>query len=189
MTPSEQNKSNLIWLDLEMTGLNPDQDRIIEVATIVTDANLNTIDEGPVFAIHQPNEALEGMDAWNVEHHTSSGLIDRVKESRTSESKAEAQTIRFLEQYVPAGQSPLCGNSICQDRRFLFRCMPTLEKYFHYRNLDVSTLKILAQHWAPHIASGLNKISTHVALQDIRDSIEELRYYREHFIKPFEQGL
>lgn len=174
---------NLIWIDLEMTGLNTDEDRIIEIATIVTDAELNTLEEGPVFAIHQPNALLENMDAWNTSHHTQSGLIERVKKSETHEFHAEAETLKFLAQYVPAGKSPMCGNSICQDRRFLHRSMPLLEQYFHYRNLDVSSIKILAQQWAPEMAAGFNKSSQHLALQDIRDSIEELRYYRKHFFK------
>ncbi len=174
---------NLIWIDLEMTGLNTDEDRIIEIATIITDAELNTLEEGPVFAIHQANALLENMDAWNTSHHTQSGLIERVKKSENHESHAEAETLKFLAQYVPAGKSPMCGNSICQDRRFLHRSMPLLEQYFHYRNLDVSSIKILAQQWAPEMAAGFNKSSQHLALQDIRDSIEELRYYRKHFFK------
>lgn len=176
-------KNNLIWLDLEMTGLDTDQDYIIEIATIVTNTNLTVLAEGPVFAIHQSDETLDAMDAWNIDHHTSSGLVERVKLSQVNETEAEEKTIEFLEQYVPAGKSPMCGNSICQDRRFLHRYMPKLEQYFHYRNLDVSTLKILAQHWAPQVNSDLVKESKHLALQDIRDSIEELRYFREHFIK------
>lgn len=176
-------EDNLIWLDLEMTGLNPDTDRILEIATIITDSNLEVLAEGPVFAIHQPDDRLEKMDAWNTEHHSQSGLVQRVKASTTTEAEAEKQTLAFIAEYVPENRSPICGNSICQDRRFLWRYMPKLENYFHYRNLDVSTLKILAQYWAPDIASGTAKVSEHIALQDIRDSIEELRYYREHLIK------
>ncbi len=166
-----------------MTGLDPDNDRILEIATIITNSNLDILAEGPVFAIHQPQERLDRMDSWNKEHHGHSGLIDRVSKSTVNEAQAESETIAFLQKYVPPGKSPLCGNSVCQDRRFLYRYMPVLDKYFHYRHLDVSTLKILAQRWAPQIARGLIKESQHVALQDIRDSIEELRYYREHFLK------
>lgn len=177
------NEMNLIWLDLEMTGLNPDKDRIIEIATIITNSNLNILAEGPVFAIHQSDERLAAMDAWNTEHHFASGLTARVKQSVITAAEAERQTIMFIEKYVSPGKSPMCGNSICQDRRFLYRYMPQLEKYFHYRNLDVSTLKILAQRWAPHIATQFTKESQHIAQQDIRDSIDELRFYREHFIQ------
>ena len=177
------NDNNLIWLDLEMTGLNPDTDRILEIATIITNPDLDILAEGPVFAIHQSDDLLDKMDAWNVEHHTQSGLIQRVKDSQITESEAEEQTLTFIKQYVPENKSPICGNSICQDRRFLWRFMPKLESYFHYRNLDVSTVKILAQLWAPNIASGVEKVSQHIALQDIRDSIEELRYYREKLLK------
>lgn len=173
---------NLVWMDLEMTGLNPDKDRIIEIATIITDKNLNVIAEGPVFAIHQSDDIIKGMDSWNTEHHTQSGLISRIKESNTSESLAEQGTIDFIKQFAPEGKSPLCGNSIHQDRRFLWRYMPTLEAYFHYRNLDVSTLKILAQLWKSEVAAGVSKVSNHIALEDIKDSIEELKYYREHFL-------
>ncbi len=177
MVPSEH---NLIWIDLEMTGLDTDNDLIIEIATIVTDSQLNVVAEGPVLAIHQSDEVLDAMDKWNKKTHGKSGLIDRIKASTLTVAQAEAQTLAFLKKYVPAGVSPMCGNSICQDRRFLFRLMPTLEKYFHYRHLDVSTLKVLAQRWLPGILSGIKKESQHVALQDIKDSIDELKYYREH---------
>lgn len=175
---------NLIWIDLEMTGLNPEKDRIIELATIVTDSQLNILAEGPVFAIHQPNELLEGMDQWNTKQHHSSGLVTRVKESTVTESDAEMQTLQFLEQYVAPGKSPMCGNSVHQDRRFLVRYMPELEKFFHYRLLDVSTLKELATRWAPKVAGGLAKESKHRALDDIRESIEELKYYRNNLFNP-----
>ncbi|BCD85060.1 oligoribonuclease [Pseudomonas solani] len=178
-----QNAQNLIWIDLEMTGLDPDNDVIIEMATIVTDSDLNVLAEGPTIAVHQSDEILAGMDEWNTRQHGQSGLTQRVRESRISAAEAEAQTLAFLEQWVPKGKSPICGNSICQDRRFLYRHMPKLEGYFHYRNLDVSTLKELAARWAPHVRDGFKKSSTHLALDDIRDSIAELRHYREHFIK------
>ena len=178
------NENNLIWIDLEMTGLNPTQDCILEIATIVTDSYLNVLAEGPVIAIHQPESVLARMDAWNVEHHTKSGLIERVRQSIHNEQQAEATTLAFLQQYVPAGSSPMCGNTICQDRRFLFKYMPQLERYFHYRHLDVSTLKILAQRWAPNLAAAFNKEGAHQALQDIRDSINELKYYSQHLFKP-----
>ena len=174
-----QNASNLIWIDLEMTGLDSSSDQIIEIATVVTDANLETVAEGPVIAIHQPDEIIEGMDDWNTRTHGESGLIQRVRESWYSVSEAEAKTLEFLEQYVPAGASPMCGNSICQDRRFMARLMPDLEVFFHYRNLDVSTLKELAKRWAPDVARGLVKEARHVALDDVYDSIDELKYYRK----------
>lgn len=174
---------NLIWLDLEMTGLDTSQDRIIEIATVVTDAQLNVLAEGPVFAIHQSEEVLATMDNWNVRQHSGSGLIDRVKNSTTTELEAEIATVEFVMHFVPPGKSPMCGNSICQDRRFLYRWMPKLEQYFHYRNLDVSTIKELALRWAPALINGVKKESRHLALDDIRDSIAELRYYREHFFK------
>lgn len=178
-----QNPQNLIWIDLEMTGLDPDNDVIIEMATIVTDSQLNVLAEGPVIAVHQSDEVLARMDEWNTRQHGGSGLTQRVRESRISTAEAERLTLEFLEQWVPKGKSPICGNSICQDRRFLYRQMPTLEAYFHYRNLDVSTLKELAARWAPQVMEGFKKGGTHLALDDIRDSIAELRHYREHFIK------
>lgn len=169
---------NLIWIDLEMTGLNCQTDRIIEIATLITDSQLHLLDEGPVLAIHQPDAVLAAMDDWNRNQHGQSGLVARVQTSRVDERTAELQTLEFLRRYVPSGLSPMCGNSICQDRRFLARCMPELEAYFHYRNLDVSTIKELAHRWYPGTKS-FGKTSIHLALQDIRDSIDELRYYRE----------
>lgn len=176
-------ENNLIWIDLEMTGLNPDHDRIIEIATVVTDSQLNVLAEGPVFAIKQPAIFLEGMDEWNTKQHGHSGLTKRVKDSQVTEGSAETQTLDFLKQYLPPGKSPMCGNSICQDRRFLCRYMPQLAGFFHYRHLDVSTLKELAKRWKPEVFKGFKKESKHLALSDIMDSIEELRYYREQFIK------
>ena len=177
--PAEQ---NLIWVDLEMTGLVPEEHRVIEIATIVTDAALNELAEGPVIAIHQSDAELAKMDEWNVNTHTGTGLVERVRASAINEDQAAAQTIAFLEPWVSAGASPMCGNSICQDRRFMARHMPALEAYFHYRNLDVSTLKILANLWRPDLPPA-PKTGTHQALDDIRESITELRHYREHFIR------
>jgi oligoribonuclease len=173
---------NLIWLDLEMTGLDPDSDLIIEIATVVTDKHLVVLAEGPVYAIHQSDVVLDGMDEWNTKQHGTSGLTERVRSSPVNEAEAEQSTLRFLRQYVDQGASPMCGNSICQDRRFLSRHMPELANYFHYRNLDVSTLKILAQLWVPEIAGRFEKVSSHLALADIHDSIRELRFYREKFL-------
>lgn len=174
---------NLIWIDLEMTGLLPDSDRIIEIATIVTNRDLEILAEGPVLAINQPESALAAMDEWNQRQHGGSGLLQRVRASGLNEAAAQSATLQFLSQWVEAGRSPMCGNSICQDRRFLARHMPELEKFFHYRNLDVSTLKELAQRWAPSISQMLKKQSTHLALDDVRDSIRELAFYREHFLR------
>ena len=178
-----QNSNNLIWIDLEMTGLDTQNDVIIEIATVITDSELNTLAEGPVLAIHQSDDVLNAMDDWNTRQHGQSGLTARVKNSAITEAEAERQTIEFLRELVPANASPMCGNSICQDRRFLARCMPELEKYFHYRNLDVSSLKELAKRWAPKVFKGFSKESSHLALEDIRDSIAELKYYREHLLK------
>ncbi|MCL6351481.1 oligoribonuclease [Pectobacterium polaris] len=176
-------ENNLIWIDLEMTGLNPDHDRIIEIATLVTDANLNVLAEGPVMAVHQSDSQLALMDDWNVRTHGASGLTERVKASTTDERAAELETLAFLQKWVPAGKSPICGNSIGQDRRFLFRYMPELEAYFHYRYLDVSTLKELARRWKPEILTGFKKQGTHQAMDDIRESLAELAYYRENFLR------
>jgi oligoribonuclease len=173
------NAEHLIWIDLEMTGLSPEQDVIIEIATVVTDSQLNVVAEGPELAVHQPEEALARMDAWNQRQHGGSGLIARVRASRTPTEQAERLTLEFLAAHVPAGASPMCGNSICQDRRFLARHMPALERHFHYRNLDVSTLKELARRWYPAVAAGLVKQSAHQARADIHESIAELRFYRE----------
>ena len=174
---------DLIWIDLEITGLDPRKDRIIEIATIVTDAELNILAEGPVFAIHQPDALLDQMDDWNTTHHNASGLVQRVKESTISEREAEEETLAFFRQYVMQGKSPMCGNSVWQDRRFLERYMPAIESYFHYRMIDVSTIKELALRWAPDVYHGMKKESSHQALADIRESIEELKYYREKLFK------
>ncbi len=180
MAPSPD---NLIWIDLEMTGLDTFNDHIIEIATIVTDSCLNLLAEGPMIAIHQPAEVMEAMDEWNTRQHGGSGLTERVRNSRHDAASAERETLAFLSNWVERGKSPMCGNSICQDRRFLAREMPELEAFFHYRNLDVSTLKELARRWAPDVAAGFEKQSSHLAMDDIRDSIDELRYYREKLIR------
>lgn len=177
-----KSNNNLIWIDLEMTGLEPEKDRVIEIATIVTDSHLNVLAEGPVLAIHQNESLLAGMDDWNTKQHNQSGLVKRVLESSITEAQAEHQTIEFLKKYLDKGKSPMCGNSICQDRRFLYKYMPELAAYFHYRNLDVSTLKELVKRWRPQLLSGVVKESKHLALDDIKDSIAELVYYRQHFI-------
>ena len=178
-----QDQNHLIWVDMEMTGLVPESDHILEVAVVITDSALNTVAEGPVLVVHQDNAILDAMDDWNKNTHGRSGLIDRVKSSVLNDAQVEAQMIAFLQEHVPSGASPMCGNSICQDRRFMARWMPRLESYFHYRNLDVSTLKELVKRWKPEIAKGLKKHGKHEALADIYESIEELKYYREHFIQ------
>jgi oligoribonuclease len=178
-----QDKDNLIWLDMEMSGLSSDTDRILELAVVITDANLNVLGESPVLVVHQSDAVLDGMDTWNKATHARSGLIDKVKASTLDEAAATLQMIEFLKQFVAAGKSPMCGNSICQDRRFMARHMPDLEAYFHYRNLDVSVFKELARRWKPKVYSGFKKASKHEALADIYESIDELKYYREHFIK------
>lgn len=183
-----KDKHNLIWIDLEMTGLNPEHDRIIEIATLVTDAQLNILAEGPVFAIHQSDEALSLMDEWNTKQHNQSGLVERVRNSTITEAVAQQATLDFLQQYLENGQSPMCGNSVYQDRRFLYQYMPQLASFFHYRNLDVSTLKELARRWQPDLLKGIKKESKHLAMDDIKDSIGELAYYREHFIKVKNNG-
>ena len=180
-TPLAKHDSNLIWIDLEMTGLYPDRDRIIEIAVVVTDAQITTRVEGPVFAIHQSDATLDAMDAWNKGTHGKSGLIDRVKASEIDEAHAQAQVIEWLSQYVKSGKSPMCGNTICQDRRFLANHMPALEAFFHYRNLDVSTLKELARRWKPAVLEGIKKAQAHTALADVHESIDELLHYRQHF--------
>ena len=181
-TNNKPNNDNLIWLDMEMSGLLPDSDRILELAVVVTDAELNVLGESPVLVIHQTDAVLDGMDAWNQGTHKRSGLIEKVKASTLDEAAATEQMLAYLKQFVPAGKSPMCGNSICQDRRFMARYMPDLEAYFHYRNLDVSVFKELARRWKPAIYSGFKKASKHEALADIYESIDELKYYREHFI-------
>ena len=173
----------LVWIDLEMTGLDPEKERIIEMATIITDSELNLVAEGPVIAVHQPDSLLDAMDEWCTRTHGESGLTKRVRESKVSEAEAEQQTIAFLKEYMESGKSPLCGNSIGQDRRFLVKYMPQLEDFFHYRNLDVSTVKELARRWRPDVLGGVKKQGSHQALDDIRDSVSELQYYREHFFK------
>ncbi|NNJ85220.1 MAG: oligoribonuclease [Gammaproteobacteria bacterium] len=178
-----QNTDNLIWLDLEMTGLEPNENYIIEIASIITDSSLNIIGEGPVLAIHQSDEILNGMDKWNTKQHGKSGLVERVRQSTHSAADAERMTLEFVSSYVPAGKSPLCGNSISLDRRFMIRYMPKLEQYFHYRNLDVSTLKELCARWAPNVYKGFKKHNRHLALDDILESIDELKYYRTHLFK------
>ena len=184
MTPTTlaKNDSNLVWIDLEMTGLYPDRDRVIEIAVVVTDAQITMRVEGPVFAIHQSDATLDAMDAWNKGTHGKSGLIDRVKASEIDEAHAQAQVIEWLAQYVKAGKSPMCGNTICQDRRFLANHMPALEAFFHYRNLDVSTLKELARRWKPAVLDGIKKAQAHTALTDVHESIDELLHYRQHFL-------
>lgn len=182
MANIKPNPNHFIWIDLEMTGLDPDKERIIEIATVVTDANLNVVAEGPSLAIQTPEEKLLGMDDWNTKQHNASGLVDRVRESEITIEEAQARTLDFMMTYVPPNKSPMCGNSVHQDRRFLVRYMPKLIQYFHYRNLDVSTLKILAKAWAPDVSKGFRKETCHLALQDIYDSIDELKYYRDHWI-------
>ncbi len=178
-----QNQNHLVWLDMEMTGLNPDSDRIIEAAMVITDANLETVAESPVVVLHQPDSVLDGMDSWNKSTHGKSGLIEKVKASKLDEAAGQAVLLEFLKEYVPIRTSPMCGNSICQDRRFMARWMPELEAYFHYRNLDVSTLKELAKRWKPEVANGIKKHGKHEALADIYESIEEMRHYRDNFLK------
>ena len=179
------NENNLIWIDLEMTGLDPDNDVIIEIATLVTDSELNILAEGPVHAIQQPESVMVAMDEWNTKQHGGSGLTQRVRESRVSAGQAEADTLAFLQEWVPAGKSPMCGNSICQDRRFMVRGMPRLERHFHYRHIDVSTIKELARRWRPEVAEGVKKTGAHLALDDIKDSINELKHYRDTFFRMF----
>ena len=177
-----QDQNYLIWVDMEMTGLVPETDRVIEIAVLVTDSQLNLIAEGPVLVVHQPDEVLAAMDSWNRSVHAKSGLVEKVKASRLDEATVERQTIEFLKQHVPAGVSPMCGNSICQDRRFLANHMPALEAFFHYRNLDVSTLKELARRWKPSALDGIKKAQAHTALADVHESIDELLHYRQHLL-------
>lgn len=183
MDTQQNNSHNLVWVDLEMTGLDPDSDKIIEIASIVTDSQLNTLAEGPVLAIHQSDSALAAMDEWNTTHHNASGLVQRVKTSTVDEAEAIRQTLAFLKPWVDCGVSPMCGNSIGQDRRFMARHMPELEQYFHYRNIDVSTIKELARRWSPQMLQGVKKTGSHQALDDIRESIAELQHYQRHFFK------
>lgn len=178
-----RDEGNLIWVDMEMTGLDPDTDRVIEIATVITNSDLEILAEGPVLAIHQADAVLEGMDEWNTTHHGRSGLTARVQASTVDEESAAQQTLAFLVDWVPENNSPMCGNTICQDRRFMARHLPELERYFHYRNLDVSSLKILAQRWRPDVAASFHKAGAHLALDDILESIAELRHYREHFLQ------
>lgn len=178
-----QDQNNLVWIDMEMTGLNPDQDRIIEIALVVTDGKLQSVAEAPVLVVHQSDSVLDGMDEWNKSTHGRSGLIDKVRTSALDEPQVEEQLIAFLQEYVPARTSPMCGNSVCQDRRFLARWMPQLEAYFHYRNLDVSTLKELVRRWKPELSKGVVKQGKHQALADIQESIDELKYYRDNFLR------
>ncbi|MCF8172527.1 MAG: oligoribonuclease [Candidatus Methylopumilus sp.] len=182
-TKSHPNEFRLVWLDMEMTGLDPEKERIIEVAVVITEPDLTVVAEGPVLVVHQPDSLLDAMDSWNKSTHGKSGLVDRVKASVLNESAVEDQLIAFMAQYVPAGKSPLCGNTVSQDRRFMFNYMPKLEQFFHYRTIDVSTLKELARRWKPELLKGFEKHSKHEALADIYESIDELKYYREHFIK------
>lgn len=178
-----QNQNHLVWIDMEMTGLVPETDRVIEIALVITDGDLNTVAEAPVLIVHQPDVILDGMDAWNKSTHAKSGLIDKVKASVLDEASVEMQMLEFIKEFLPVRTSPMCGNSICQDRRFLARWMPQLEAYFHYRNLDVSTLKELAKRWKPEVAQGIKKHGKHEALADIYESINEMKHYREHFIR------
>ncbi|MEX0732915.1 MAG: oligoribonuclease [Aquisalimonadaceae bacterium] len=185
----QQSADNLIWIDLEMTGLDTDNDRIIEIATVITNSQLTILAEGPVIAINHGEDVLQEMDAWNTKQHTQSGLVDRIRRSNHTEADAERETLAFVSQWVPPNVSPMCGNSICQDRRFMHRLMPALEKYFHYRHVDVSTLKELAMRWAPDMAREFKKSSTHLAMDDVKDSIRELRFFRERFMRVPDQDF